>query len=214
MKNTIYIVAIFILTIAVCYGIKYIILYQKEIKTKKLVKWIASDDTGSLSNNRHFPLHVYLKNARIEHNLSDKYAIITETEKQYETVILDEFKKYITKKHLNSNLSLIKSKYSVPEEIQFYYFLANYLHEHETDYSFSSYKIYEEQISKKNYDTGGKDVVFALSDFGTVLYKLQYIATIGYLKSDVIESTDLLIKNHKKNLEEVLSTRTIELSYS
>lgn len=214
MKDTFYIVAIFILTIAVCYGIKYIILYQKEIKTKKLVKWITSDDSGSFRNNRHFPLHVYLKNVRIERNLSDKYAIISDIDKQYEALILDEFKKFITKKYLDNNLSLIKSIYSVSEEVQFFYFLANFLHEHETDHSFLSYKIYEEAIFEKKYNTDGRDVIFALSDFGIVLYKLQYIATIGYLKSDIVQSTDLLIKNHKKHLEEVLSTGAIELSYS
>ena len=214
MKDTFYTVAIFILTIAVCYGIKYIILYQKESETKKFVKWLTSDDTSAISNPRYYSLHIYLHNARIENNLSDKYAIISDVDKQYEALILDEFKKFITKKYLDNNLSLIKSKYSVSEEVQFFYFFANYLYAHETDYCFSSYKIYDKKISEKNYDTGGRDVIFALSDFGIVLYKLQYIATIGYLKSDIAQPTDLLIKNHKKHLEEVLSTGTIELLYS
>lgn len=213
MKDNIYIVCIFILTIAVCYGIKYIITYQKEIKTKKFVLWVTSDDTHSRGNNRQFPLHIYLNTARLECNLSDKYAIMTETEKKYEAIILDEFKKHITKNHLNNNLSLIKSKHIVPNEIHFFYFLSAFLFNHETKYEFSGQKMFSELISEKKYESGGEDRTYSLSEFGVVYYKTQYLAINGYLKSDIVQPNDFLLKKHKEYLEEVLLTNTVELSY-
>ena len=211
MENFI-IALIFILIIIVCLGIKYIIAYTKEMKTKKLVLWVTSEDRQSL-NSRPVPLYVYLNDARAECELPEEYAIKTDDEKEYAKIIFESFKQFLIDKHLKNNLSLIKSKYFIPDEIQFFYLLATYLYNHESDNEFSGYKIRSNVISEKKYDTGGCETVFNLSEFGAVYFKIQYLALNGYLKCDLFQKYDLVLKCHSNAVKNILSTNSIELLF-
>ena len=156
---------------------------------KNMVAWIVSPKDDIRWN---IPLWAHIKDAQLHCNISDKYRISWDLEKDYVNDIICVFRDNlvdqffcgaITYKKINE---LILPKQTAKYTDFFLFRLFCFLAEHHTDSNLFGHDMYKRQISYENHGMWGRplyDATYELSDFGRTVQKLYYIAFLACKES-------------------------------
>lgn len=159
----------FVLGISLAFSLEKLIEYYGEKKISDFVSWTLSE------KRRDYNLTNYIYAEQCELGLPDNYKISEEREWDYVRKILNEYQKNLAKDFFDGKLSVIRSKYSIPEDKYFIFTLQGFLADHECDHKFICYDMYK-HIDSDN-TSHYKEV--ELSEFSVVYHKLYLISYLS-----------------------------------
>jgi hypothetical protein len=139
-----------------------------------------------------------------------KYSIITDSDYDFTKKILDAYRDHIAHTYFSDDIGIPKGMRSILGRDYFMMTLCSFLHKHRCESYFLGERMHSKRLLCKEYDYGGCDAEYALSDFGIVFYKLYYISYLSCKNSKVVNRDG--IYSHENNIKKIIDTAQIVLS--
>ena len=147
-----YILVIYFLLSLVAFGEWY--KCKKEKKLRELIAWAATGDNNRSSYT--WELVNAIRGAQCSDAIDAKYRISDDAEWKYVREIIEEYQKDLMRSYFKGKTISVKSKDEMYGNEYFMFTLGVFLSDHQYDHEFMGY--------------------YLRSDFGTVFFKLHYIA--------------------------------------